>query len=181
MRVITGSARGRRLVTLDGLDVRPTTDKVKEGIFSAIQFDIEGRRILDLFAGSGQLAIECLSRGAEKAVLVDSSSKALRVINTNLQSTGLADCAEVFAGDALSYVTGCRETFDLVFLDPPYALDVIPRILPVLVPKLSRCATIVCETDASAQLPEAEGDFSVFRTYKYGKTKVTTYKRILNA
>ena len=179
MRVITGSARGRKLITLEGLDVRPTTDKVKEGIFSAIQFDIPGRKVLDLFAGSGQLAIECLSRGAEKAVLVDSSSKALGIINKNLAATGLADRAEVFANDAFSYLTRCRETFDIVFLDPPYNMDVIERILPMLIPLLSRCATIVCETDISATLPEEVEGFKIYRTYKYGKTLVTTYKRVL--
>ncbi|MBQ6569789.1 MAG: 16S rRNA (guanine(966)-N(2))-methyltransferase RsmD [Clostridia bacterium] len=181
MRVITGTARGRRLITLEGLDVRPTTDKVKEGIFSAIQFDIDGRKILDLFAGSGQLGIEALSRGAQKCVFVDSSSKALNVINRNLQTTGLADKAEVYASDALGYLSRCRDTFDIVFLDPPYAMaeNIIPKILASLIPLLSRCATIVCETDVNAALPEQAEDFTVYRTYRYGKTAVTTYKRIL--
>ena len=118
MRVITGSARGRRLKELEGQETRPTTDRVKEGLFSALQFDIEGRRVLDLFAGTGQLGIECLSRGAASAVFVDQRTDAVRLIRENLAVTELSDRARVIAGDAFGVLPGLREKFDLVFLDP---------------------------------------------------------------
>ena len=119
MRVITGTARGRKLNTLEGLDVRPTTDQVKESIFNIIQFDIEGRRVLDLFGGTGQLGIECLSRGARLAVFVEQSRKAQEVVRQNLLATKLAEHSRVTAMDAIAYLQGCREHFDIALLDPP--------------------------------------------------------------
>ena len=104
MRVITGIAKGRRLITLEGEDIRPTADKVKGAIFNSIQFDIEGRCVLDLFAGSGQLGIEALSRGADKAVFIDLSRKAVQVVTENLEHCNLKDKATVFNGDSLSYL-----------------------------------------------------------------------------
>ena len=92
MRVITGSARGRKLLEPEGMAVRPTTDMVKEAMFNIIQFDIEGRRVLDLFAGTGQLGIEALSRGAAEAVFVDESAKSLKLVRTNLERCGLYNC-----------------------------------------------------------------------------------------
>ena len=89
MRIITGSARGRRLLTLEGEDVRPTTERVKEALFSILQFQIEGRRVLDLFAGSGQLGLEALSRGAREAVFVDAGKEPISIVEKNLANTGL--------------------------------------------------------------------------------------------
>ena len=120
MRVITGTARGRRLKELEGTETRPTTDRVKEGLFSALQFDIEGRRVLDLFAGTGQLGIECLSRGAASAVFVDRRADAVKLIRENLKLTELQDRARVVAGDSMEFLRSLRERFDIVFLDPPY-------------------------------------------------------------
>ena len=119
MRVITGIARGKRLVTPDTYDVRPTSDKVKEALFSALQFDIEGRRVLDLFAGSGQLGIEALSRGAKSCVFVDNSRASINLVKKNLEITGLEDNAKVIQSDFSSFAAMSRDTFDLVFLDPP--------------------------------------------------------------
>ena len=116
MRVITGSCRGKRLVTPEGLDTRPTTDKVKEGIFNAIQFDIEGRRVLDLFAGSGQMGIEALSRGAKSAVFVDNFGRSLECIRKNLENTKLTDLAQVVNADFELYLTRTADVFDIVFL-----------------------------------------------------------------
>ena len=104
MRVITGTARGRRLKELEGTETRPTTDRVKEGLFSALQFDIEGRRVLDLFAGTGQLGIECLSRGAASAVFVDRRADAVKLIRENLKLTELQDRARVVAGDSMEFL-----------------------------------------------------------------------------
>ena len=112
MRVITGTARGRRLLTLEGDDVRPTTDIVKEALFSIIQFEIEGRKVLDLFGGCGQLAIEALSRGAHSAVIVDASKKSVEVIKKNLETTGFQKQAVVLNTDAVSFLTRRTEKYD---------------------------------------------------------------------
>ena len=120
MRVITGSARGRKLKTLEGVDVRPTTDRVKEAVFSIVQFDVQGAAVLDLFAGSGQMGIEALSRGAKLAVFVDSSKRSLEVVRDNLKTTGLAPSSRVVTMDYKSFLAGTRDQFDIAFLDPPY-------------------------------------------------------------
>ena len=120
MRVITGSAKGRKLKELQGRETRPTTDRVKEGLFNIIQFDIEGRRVLDLFAGTGQLGIECLSRGADRCTFVDLRKEAAALIRENLTWCALQERAQVIQGDYLAYLTRCGETFDLILLDPPY-------------------------------------------------------------
>ena len=120
MRVITGSARGKRLAVLEGEAVRPTTDRVKEALFNIIQFQIEGRRVLDLFAGSGQLGIEALSRGASEAVFVDCAKESIAVITKNVENCGLAGQARIVQTDYASYLARRDGTFDLVFLDPPY-------------------------------------------------------------
>ena len=120
MRVITGTARGMRLETLEGNDVRPTSEKVKEAIFSAINFEIEGRRVLDLFAGSGQLGIEALSRGALKCVFTDQSQNAVDVIKRNVQKTGFLKESVICRTDYMSFLRGTKEAFDIAFIDPPY-------------------------------------------------------------
>ncbi len=176
MRVITGIARGRKLLTLEGIDVRPTTDRVKEAIFSIIQFELEGRRVLDLFAGSGQLGIEALSRGAHSVTFVDQSKKSVEVIQENLESTGLGKNTIVKNSDAASFLATSRDVFDIVFLDPPYNKKIIDDVLPLLCEKVSQGGTIVCETQLNEELPLSAGDFSIFREYKYGKTKITIYR-----
>ena len=132
MRVITGTARGRVLRTLEGEDVRPTTDRVKEAVFSIIQFEIEGRRVLDLFAGSGQLGIEALSRGAASATFVDMSKDSLSTVKYNLEHTKLGDNAKVVQTDALSFLKLTRDRFDIVFLDPPYASSLVTDSMKLL-------------------------------------------------
>ena len=175
MRVITGEARGRRLATLSGDDVRPTTDKVKEALFSIIQFDIEGRRVLDLFAGSGQLGIEALSRGAKSAVFVDLSRDAVNTVNANLEATRLSDRAVVVCADARAYLSRCREVFELVFLDPPYKAGLLEQVLPALAGVLSDGAAVVCEAPAELELPGSIGGLTA-KKYKYGKTALTVYR-----
>ena len=121
MRVITGKARGINLKTPEGLQTRPTTDRVKEALFSVIHFDVPGARVLDLFGGTGQLGIEALSRGAKRAVFVDESEKACKLIRENLKRTRLEQEATVLRGDYLAYLGRCTEKFDIILLDPPYA------------------------------------------------------------
>ncbi len=176
MRVITGTARGMKLQTLEGLDIRPTTDQVKESIFSIIQFEIEGARVLDLFAGSGQLGIEALSRGAHCATFVDRNRKAVEVINANLTHTKLSD-AIVKNEDSLGFLRLTRDTFDIAFLDPPYGEGLIEAALPLLVPHMSDGGVIVCETSRDDTLPEEVDSFFAKKEYKYGKIKLTVYRK----
>ena len=177
MRVITGTARGRRLVTLEGRDVRPTTDKVKEALFSIIQFEIEGRRVLDMFAGSGQLGIEALSRGAESAVFIDGNKKAVDVIRKNLELTGFTDKATVYNNDSILQVKNSREMFDLAFLDPPYNQGIVQKALPIVAESMAPGGVIVCETQEKEELCGKVGDFSLAKVYKYGKTWLHLYRQ----
>lgn len=177
MRVITGSARGRKLVTPEGMEVRPTLDKVKEGLFSAIQFEIEGRDVLDLFAGSGQLGIEAISRGAASCVFVDSSRKSLQSIRTNVAACGFNSQSNIVSGDALSYIKSCMQKFGIVFLDPPYGQKWIDKVLPYVADHVTDGGIIVCETDLLETLPASAGDFIIERERKYSHTKVTIYRR----
>lgn len=176
MRVITGSARGRKLLTLEGVDVRPTADRTKEAMFSSIQFDIEGAKVLDLFAGSGQLGIEALSRGAESAVFVDRNKQAVEIIKKNLVSTGLAKKSIVLNTDADTYVTTTKEKFSFVFLDPPYDKGFLQRLLPLVENVVLPGGAIICEHPYGEELPEELENMKIYRTYRYGKTAVTVYR-----
>ena len=179
MRVITGIARGRRLKELPGLETRPTTDKVKESVFNIVQFDIEGRRVLDLFGGTGQMGIEALSRGAAFCSFVDLRKEAAAVIRDNLAHTGLADKAKVTQGDYLAFLTGCREKFDLIFLDPPYGSGMLEKALAAIakIDIAKEKGRIVCESTAEAALPELPAPYRMGRDYRYGKIKITLYHR----
>lgn len=178
MRVITGTARGMRLETLEGNDVRPTSEKVKEAIFSAINFEIEGRRVLDLFAGSGQLGIEALSRGALKCVFTDASQNAVDVIKRNVQKTGFLKESVICRTDYMSFLRGTKETFDIAFIDPPYNEGHYVNALTSAAKVMSDYGIIVVEHPADVGLPEETNGFTVYRTYKYGKlVNVTIYKK----
>ena len=179
MRVITGSARGRKLKELPGMDTRPTTDKVKEAMYSIVQFDVEGRRVLDLFAGTGQLGIEALSRGASGCVFVDQNREAARVVRENLEHTGFTNQARVVQGDSLSFLTSCREKFGLIFLDPPYAADLLEKSLLKIaeIDIVAENGIIVCESAADRLLPQLPEPYEMGREYRYGKIKLTLYHR----
>ncbi len=176
MRIITGLARGCRLETLSGNETRPTSEKVKEALFSAIQFDIEGRRVLDLFAGSGQLGIEALSRGAASCIFVDRNPQAVMVIRNNLQRAKLAAATQVVGTDALSYLVNPKERFDLVFLDPPYASDLLLPCLTRVAPLVNDGGVIICETDDDADMPKYVERFRLARTYRYGRIRLLLYR-----
>ena len=177
MRIISGIAKGRRLTPLPGLDVRPTTDKVKEGIFSAIQFDIEGRRFLDLFAGSGQMGLEALSRGAQSAVFVDSSNDSIKVIKENISACRFDSLSKVVRSDALSFLNLNSQKFDIAFLDPPYAADLLEKALILVTESMSDYGIIICEHPGDVILPDTVADFKVYKRYRYGKINITTYKK----
>ena len=161
MRVITGTARGMALTTLDGEATRPTLAKVKEALFSAIQFDIEGRRVLDLFAGSGQLGIEALSRGALKCVFTDQSQNAIEVIKRNVQKTGFLKESVVCRTDYASFLRGTKETFDIAFLDPPYGNGLLIKAMALLPEVMSEYGIVVCEHPSDEHLPDSFGGFEL--------------------
>ena len=176
MRVITGTARGRKLKTPENYDIRPTTDNVKEALFNIIQFDIEGRRILDLFAGTGQLGIEALSRGAASVVFVDQDRDAVRMVKENLKACSLQ--AEVRHEDALSYLRRDGR-FDVIFLDPPYDSNLYEPALETIksVDKLSEGGIIICEARRERALPEMSAPYAKRKEYCYGKVKLVIYSR----
>ena len=163
---------------LQGMETRPTTGKVKESLFSIIQFDIEGRRVLDLFAGTGQLGIEALSRGAAECVFIDRRPDAVRLIHENLALCRLADRARVRQGDALPYLRS-GEKFDLIFLDPPYASGLLEQALTDIA-AFDICrqhGIIVAESAADTVLPALAPPYSLYRQYRYGKIKLSVYHR----
>ena len=170
---------GRRLKELEGTETRPTTDRVKEGLFSALQFDIEGRRVLDLFAGTGQLGIECLSRGAASAVFVDRRADAVKLIRENLKLTELQDRARVVAGDSMEFLRSLRERFDIVFLDPPYEAGLLEPAVAHLTAFdiLNPHGIIVAEHPADRSLPAPAAPYRVRRTYRYGRIALTLIRR----
>ncbi len=181
MRIITGTARGFRLKTLPGEDVtRPTTERVKESIFSALQFEIEGRAVLDLFAGSGQMGLEALSRGARSCVCIDSDKNANAVIKENALGARLADKLTLRLTTADAFLSGNREVFDIVFLDPPYKAGLLPTLLPKLCTCVREGGAVVCETDNSTTLPEqivgSPLSLTLEKQRTYGKTTVWFYR-----
>lgn len=176
MRVITGTARGKKLKTLESFDIRPTSDMVKEAIFSIIQFDVPGSSVLDLFAGSGQLGIEALSRGAEHCVFIDKNRAAYDVINDNLDNCGLKKSARVLLMDSLEYLKVAKNGLDIALLDPPYRMGLIEKALPLLENKMNDGAIIVCEHEKELALDDNYGRMKLYKRYKYGKIAVTVYK-----
>lgn len=179
MRIITGKAKGIRLNTLEGEQTRPTAERVKEAVFSTLQFDIEGRRVLDLFAGSGQMGLEALSRGAAEAVFVERSKAAVKIIESNIEKTRLAPYCKIVTGDALDYINKNRsDRFDIIFIDPPYASGLYIPVLTALTTSgiLKSNTLLVCESDFE-QLIENESDlkqsYRVYKTSRYGKTVIT--------
>lgn len=177
MRVITGLARGMTLITLPGEETRPTASRVKEGLFSAIQFDLEGRRVLDLFAGSGGLGIEALSRGASHAVFIDAAQNAVEVVRENLKRTGLEKNASVQRTDYASYLSMCRDTFDIAFVDPPYAAGYYETIPALLFPHMRDYGKVIVEHPEEVTLPETAEGFRITRTYRYGKVHISIYQK----
>ena len=179
MRIISGSAKGRKLREIRGLDIRPTTDQVKEALFNIVQFDVEGRRTLDLFGGTGQLGLEAASRGARETVIVDASAAAVRLIRENARRCGLE--VRVVCADALSFLNSCGR-FDLIFLDAPYDSGLTKKALLLIkeIDILSEGGIIVCETRRDSVLPEPGLPYRFVRQYLYGRVKLSTFTRGLD-
>ena len=172
LKIITGTAKGRNIKTLEGESTRPTSERIKEAMFSSIQFDIEDRRVLDIFAGSGQLGLEALSRGAASVMFIDSSREAMEIVKENLKVTGLGP-AKFLVSDARNYIRKAsgREVYDLVFVDPPYALECCSDIMRKLADggMLAKGAIVVLESGTEIIDPDKVPDFELTKTKQYGK------------
>ena len=179
MRIITGIARGTKLKTLEGNETRPTPEAVKEAVFSMIQFELEDRRVLDMYSGSGQMGLEALSRGARKATMIDINPDAVKIIRENAQKAKLYDKCVVLNSDARKVVKGFsgKEKFDIIFIDPPYASKSVPAILTDLIKYdiVEENGIVICEDD-SATPYESEG-FTLRRHAKYGRVYVTVLEK----
>ncbi|MGN1451776.1 MAG: 16S rRNA (guanine(966)-N(2))-methyltransferase RsmD [Eubacteriales bacterium] len=179
MRITSGSARGINLKSVSGQDTRPTSDMVKQAIFNILQFELGGRHVLDLFAGTGQLGLEALSRGAADAVFVDRAPEALEVIRENIRRTGFADSSRIVKSDYKAFLgSAAKKSFDLILLDPPYREKFVPRILNYVetFDILSDCGIIICETSSSERMPGEVGRLKLSKQYKYGGTALSVYR-----
>ncbi len=185
MRIISGSARGTRLTTLDGDNTRPTLERTKEALFSSIQFSIRDRSVLDLFAGSGQLALEALSRGASRADIVDASAKAAKIIKENVTKTHFERKADVHVKDFKAFLSTCRGKYGLVFLDPPYATSFLPDAIELLQKNnlFDEEAILICEMDSNDTDTEKKlcdmlfTDFSLIKNSVYAKSRVMIFEK----
>jgi len=179
MRVITGTARGVQLKAPDGTNTRPTADRVKEALFSIIHFDIPGANVLDLFAGTGQLGIEALSRGASCAVFVDIRDDACNLIKENLKRTKLQSNAQVVKAEYTHFLRNCRQKFGIIFLDPPYSEDFLEKSLNFIteIDILQSGGIIVTERPLGKALPGDYPGYSRSRDYKYGKVILTIFRK----
>ena len=179
MRVISGTARGVALKTPDGQATRPTIDRVKEALFSIIHFDIPGAEVLDLFAGTGQLGIEALSRGASGAVFIDSQQKACDLINENLRRTHLKDKARVVRCEYEQYLRQCNKKFGIIFLDPPYCEEFLEKSLNLIleIDILQSGGIIVAERPLGKELSFEHPSLTRSKDYKYGKVLLTIYRK----
>lgn len=176
MRIISGARRGKKLIPPKDDRVRPTTDRVKEALFDIIQFEVPGKVFLDLFAGSGQVGLEAVSRGAKQAVFVDSSAESLDLVKKNLALTEFGSSAQVVKSDFSDFLHRTAMTFDIAFLDPPYELGLLQKALPVLAGRMADDGVIICEHPKGETLPESAGRFTITKTYTYGKTALTFYR-----
>lgn len=177
MRVITGSARGRKLKAPEGNDVRPTSDLVKESIYSIIQFSVQGSDVLDLFAGSGQLGIEALSRGANHCVFVDKRAESVALVRENVMTCGFLDRSRILTMDSCDYLLTAKRGFDIALLDPPYSQGLIEKVMQRLPDKINDGGIVVCEHEKELTLPDEFGSLKLHKRYKYGKIALTVYKK----
>lgn len=176
MRVITGIARGKKLITLDGLDVRPTTEMVKEAMFSSIHFDLPAANVLDLFAGSGQLGIEALSRGANHCVFVDKSKNSIEIVKENVSKCSFNTQSRILNMDSIEYLKVAKKGIDIVLIDPPYNHGLVIEALPLLDRILNDGAVVICEHEIELILDDAYGRLKKIKDKKYGKIGVTIFR-----
>lgn len=173
LRIIGGSKRGLKLIGFEGDSVRPTTDRVKENIFNIIAPYVTDASTLDLFGGTGALSIEALSRGARKAVVCDVAESSLSIIRTNLAKAEFSAAAQVVKADAVQYISATDESFDIIFIDPPYNTDLLEKALAAIAknPRICPDGIIVCERDYEKELPNLSG-LDVVKDKKYGRVQI---------
>ena len=178
MRIISGCRRGHKLLDFQGQDIRPTTDRVKEAIFSMIAAHIQGTVVLDMFAGSGALSFEMLSRGAERAVLIEKNKRSFEVIKKNIESLGFEELCVLEQCSCFDYVKRCTDCFDVVFLDPPYNKGLIEQALGAIIEYdiLSDNGIIVLESDNTDFKSDFEG-LDIIKQKHYGRTFITIYTK----
>ena len=179
MRVISGKARGVVLKTPTGMATRPTADRVKEAIFSIIQFDLPGASVLDLFGGTGQLGIEALSRGAKDAVFVDEREDACKLMRENLKKTKMEEQAQVLRSDYSAYLKSTSKKFDIILLDPPYAEVFLENSLNLItqIDILQSGGIIVTERPIEKPLLGEFPGYNRSKDYKYGNTLITLFRK----
>lgn len=175
MRVISGSARGLKLLSLDGLDTRPTLDRVKEALFSMLIPYIYDATVLDLFAGSGALGIEAISRGSNNAVFVDMSNQAMEIVKKNVSAARFTEKASFYQQNALDYLNRCDNVFDIIFLDPPYKGELYEKCLELICKKslISKDGVIILEWDSTLSRPLIPPQLQMLKERRYGRVMVT--------
>ncbi|MDL2252446.1 16S rRNA (guanine(966)-N(2))-methyltransferase RsmD [Ruminococcaceae bacterium OttesenSCG-928-I18] len=176
MRIIAGKSRGVALETLPGQETRPTLERVKEGMFSAVQFWLPGAKVLDLYAGSGQLGLEALSRGAASCLFVDFSPKAVAVIRRNAEKAGFLEQCRVYRKSVEDFLARPLERYDLLLLDPPYQSGIFPEILFRLAPFCGENAVVLCESEAGLEMPLECAGLHREKNYRYGTVQVSRYR-----
>jgi 16S rRNA (guanine(966)-N(2))-methyltransferase RsmD len=178
MNVITGTARGRKLLSPSNGVTKPTAGVVKEAIFNIIQFEVAGAKVLDLFAGSGQLGIEALSRGAVGCTFVESNKEVCDIIERNLRSTGFFEFSRVENILAEVFLKRVGVLFDIAILDPPYAGNIINRVMPFVVHLMAENGVIICEVAREDILDERYGEYKLIKEYRYGKKKLGLFRGV---
>lgn len=180
MRVIAGTAKGRKLKTLPSNDTRPTSDRAKESLFNILMPYLHGAGFLDLFAGSGAIGIEALSRGAGYAVFVEQSAQAVSIIKENLTLTGLSEASDVRQSTATDFLLKCNQPFPLIFMDPPYHLGLVPEALRIIAQNrlLQTDGLLIAEGDRTEEFPKFLFGFSLVDKRKYGRNVLHFYREI---
>jgi len=178
MRVITGLAKGRRLVAPKGLATRPMLNRIKENVFNIISTRLEDAVVLDVFAGSGSLGVEALSRGAARAVFIDAAQEACEVITTNIQACGFVDDSTIIRGRLPGVLQGQRQEFDLIFVDPPVRISVseLAEVMEAIRPLFVEGGLLILQTTTVMKIPQFTG-LTLHDSRKYGQSLITMYVR----
>ena len=177
MRIIAGTARSLPLKTIEGLETRPTTDKIKETLFNMLQNDVPGCYFLDLFAGSGQLGIEALSRGAEHCTFIDQDKGAIAIITANCRAAGVLSQARILQRESAAFAAANKGSYHVVLLDPPYRQGTLAKVLPDVARLTAPGGAVICESELEADLPDECGGLRKIKQHRYGTVLVTRYQK----
>ena len=177
MRIIAGSLKGKPLTTPKDEKIRPTIGRVKEGVFSSIQFELQNSVFIDLFSGTGQMGIEALSRGAKRCFFIDSNREAAALISKNIENCSFSDRAEIKTTDYESFLNFNNEKFDICYIDPPFGENLFEKAIEKVSGHMGENGIILCESDKKQPLPENISDFKLKKEYFYGNIKITRFGR----